>query len=306
MADMAYIKLTWRCNQTCLFCSSPEREEHLTLSVARKRINALAGTDCRGVILTGGEPTLHEELPAIIRHVRAKGLECHMITNGQLTVDKEFVDTLAEAGLERMHVSLHSCRDDIQTLLTQNPESLDKILGTLENASRRKIPVTVNTVINAYNADHLDENVRWVKERFASITSFVWVLLDPTMNRVSRNRDTLPRFADFEISLARAMRFLDEGGLSFRVERVPLCYMAEYAHCAVETREIVKSKERFVHVSGKRGAAPQAPFRYGKAEVCGFCFLKDICAGLYEMDAYYPSEALYPVFLHPETIIEKI
>ena len=40
------------------------------------------------------------------------------------------------------------------------------------------------------------------------------------------------------------MRFLHKEGRTFRVERVPLCYMTEFAHCSTETRKIVKGEER--------------------------------------------------------------
>ena len=52
----------------------------------------------------------------------------------------------------------------------------------------------------------------------------MWNNLDPSMGRAEVNQDQfVPRLADFELSLHRALRFLDteRSGRTFRVERVP-------------------------------------------------------------------------------------
>ena len=73
--------------------------------------------------------------------------------------------------------------------------------------------MNINTVINAFNADHLDENVRTFTGRFPFLRHFVWNNLDPSMGRAETNRDTAHRLRDFEVSLNRAMRFLAQSGL---------------------------------------------------------------------------------------------
>ena len=85
-------------------------------------------------------------------------------------------------------------------------------MGALENLGAQVgVTVNINTVINRFNADHLDENVRFFVERFPFLRHFVWNNLDPSMGRAETNRDTAHRLADFELSLARAMRFLAQG-----------------------------------------------------------------------------------------------
>ena len=73
------------------------------------------------------------------------------------------------------------------------------------------------------------------------------------------------------------MRMLAETGRSFRVERVPLCYMTEYAHCSTETRKIVKSEERIVHFLDNKGTVRQTEWGHLYAEVCEGCSVRSIC-----------------------------
>ena len=61
-----------------------------------------------GVILTGGEPTIVEHLPDLIRYCVAQGLEPRLITNGQRLANPTYMAELHDAGLRMIHCSLHS------------------------------------------------------------------------------------------------------------------------------------------------------------------------------------------------------
>ena len=73
------------CNFRCPYCHNAEllgdAEEVMTvaglLAFLRKRQGIL-----EGVCITGGEPTLHPELPALLREVRALGYAVKLDTNG--------------------------------------------------------------------------------------------------------------------------------------------------------------------------------------------------------------------------------
>ncbi len=306
MANLGYIQVTRQCNQHCRFCSNPERMVTLSLEEAVERVNDLADREYFGVIFTGGEPTLMEHLPEAMAHAKSRGVQVRLITNGQKTADYDFISRLVDAGLDHINISMHSYRDSVQAFLTENPDSLKNITKTLENTSKLDLSTDINTVINSYNADHLDMTVKWVVRNFPHVRHFVWNNIDPRMNRASQNKDTVPKLQSFEISLYKACRFLEATGRTFRVERVPLCYMADFAHCSTETRKIIKNEERIVHFLDEKRFVRQTDWEHGKAECCKICFLESICAGLYEIDTYYDSEELYPIFIKKETIVSKV
>src|SRR5262249_39983848 len=130
--------------------------------------------------------------------------------------------------------------------------------------------------------------------------------LDPSMGRAETNRDTAHRLRDFEVSLNRAMLFLASSGRTFRVERVPLCFMVEFAHCSTETRKIVKGEERIVHFLDDKGTVRQTDFRHPKADACKACSLDAICGGLFELGEWYDLAELAPVFVPKERIVRRI
>jgi MoaA/NifB/PqqE/SkfB family radical SAM enzyme len=306
MANLGYIQLVRVCNQQCRFCSNPETDYKLPVEDAMKKVDDLRERGYDGIILTGGEPTMCPYLEELIAYATSRGVASRMITNGQKTADPALVERLVAAGLKHVHVSVHSHDAKVQAELTGNPDSLPNIEKSLENFHRAGVNADVNITIQAYNGGSLDRVVGWLVSRFPHLRHFVFNFLDPTSDRVAVNRDTIPKLADVELSLHRALTMLHKSRRTFRVERVPLCYMAEFAWASTETRKIVKEEERIVHFLDQRGMVRQTTFRHGKADVCKVCLLEPICAGLFEMDTFYQSAELYPVFLPPGPIIKRI
>jgi MoaA/NifB/PqqE/SkfB family radical SAM enzyme len=306
VANIGYMQLVRHCNQYCRFCSNPATGWMLDLETAKREIDDFKERGYFGVILTGGEPSLSEIVPDVTRYAMDAGLHVRMITNGSRIAKPEIAKAFVDAGLRHYHVSIHSCREELEDFLTGVKGSFGLAMQALENLGTLGVTVNINTVINKMNADHLDQNVRYFTERFPFLRHFVWNNLDPSMGRAETNRDTAHRLADFELSLARAMRFLHKSGRTFRVERVPLCYMTEFAHCSTETRKIVKSEERIVHFLDEKGTVRQTDFRHPKAECCKSCTLDDICGGLFELGDHYDLAELYPVFVPKEDIVRKV
>ncbi len=306
MANLGYIQVCRICNQKCLFCSNPDNERVLGLAEAKEQIDSLVNQGYTGVILTGGEPTLHPQLDEIVAYAEKRNIHARIITNGQKTADRELLQRLVEAGLEHLHLSVHSTRKNLQSEITGNPESLKNVNRTAVNARDLELTCDINTVICAQNADHLDQTVGEMFTAFPFIRHFVFNNLDSRMNRVVENPQSVAKLRDFELALYRATRFLEEHNCTYRIERVPLCYMTEFAHASTETRKIVKQEERTVHFLDEKGEIHQVEFFHEKAKVCKSCSLNEICAGLYDMDGAYSSKELYPVFVDPQIIINRI
>ncbi len=314
MANLGYMQLVRHCNQYCRFCSNPETGWVLDLDTAKRQIDDFVRRDYFGVILTGGEPSLSPIVAEVTRHARDQGLHVRMITNGSKIADPKVARSYVEAGLRHFHVSVHSCREDVEDFLTGVRGSFALAMRAVENlaaldaelAAEGGVTVDVNTDINAFNCDHLDETARALVARFPFVRHFVWNNLDPSMGRAETNRDTAHRLRDLEVSLGRALAFLAREGRSYRVERVPLCFMVEHAHASTETRKIVKGEERIVHFLDDKGTIRQTDFRHEKAAACGHCTLDSICGGLFELGSFYDTRELAPVFVPKEPIVRRI
>lgn len=306
MANLGYMQLVRHCNQYCRICSNPETPYVLDLETARRELDDFAERGYQGVILTGGEPSLSAIVPQIVRDAIDRGLSVRMITNGSRLADGALADEYLAAGLRHYHVSLYSSRAQVHDAITCVKGSHAMACQAIGNLCDRGAVVNLNTVINRLNCDHLDELARFVIERLGGVRHVVINNLDPSMGRAETNREMLHRLRDMEVSLHRALTLLQASGRTFRVERVPLCYMAEFAHASTETRKIVKQEERTIHFLDEKGTVRQTSFRHAKAEVCGACTLDAICAGLFEMGHGYDAGELSPLFVDREAIERRI
>ena len=89
------------CNLRCPFCHNPalvlpDRE---TDSLSTEELLAFLETrrgKLDGVCVTGGEPTLYEDLPALLRQIRGLGFAVKLDTNG---TNPDMLEALAQEGL---------------------------------------------------------------------------------------------------------------------------------------------------------------------------------------------------------------
>ncbi len=308
MANLGYIQLNRTCNQNCLFCSNPENGNVLNFNQAKYYIDDFIKSKVDGIIFTGGEPTLNKALPDLLKYCQDQGLESRIITNGQLTADFNFLNELKKAGLSLMHVSVHSVNPKIQDNLSQTSDSFKNIIKTLINAQKLNVAVNLNTVINSKNAKSLDRNIKFFVRKFPEISHYIFNNLDPRMNRVESNKYLVPQLIDFKKSLNHALAFLSKYNKSFRVERVPLCYMLNYSHYSTETRKIIKGEGRTIIFLDDRedSYSKQNYFFYQKAKQCKKCSLESICAGLYAMGDYFSEKELMPQDISAKLIIDKV
>jgi MoaA/NifB/PqqE/SkfB family radical SAM enzyme len=307
VANIGYIQVVRHCNHFCGFCSNPTTPYVHTFETMKVLVDDLVSRGYFGVILTGGEPSLHPELPRIARYASDRGLHVRMITNGWRLADPEFAREMAEAGLRLVHVSVYSVRPEVEARLRGLPGTLDRAFAAIDNAHAHGIEVNVNCVINKLNADHLDENVRHYLGHHPHVRHFVWNNLDPSMGRAEVNQaEFTPRLADFEVSLHRALSLLHASGRTFRVEKVPLCYMTDFAWASTETRKIVKGEERIVHFLDHKQTVRQTSWEHIYADACDACSLRTICGGLFDRgNAYDPAE-LSPVFVPRDAVVRAI
>ncbi|MFK7998152.1 MAG: radical SAM protein [Polyangiales bacterium] len=307
MANLGYIQVVRHCNHLCGFCSNPTTPYSHDFESMRPLVDDFVARGYFGIILTGGEPTLHPDLPRICAYARDQGLHVRMITNGHRLADRQFAKDMANAGLQLAHVSIYSVRPDVEEALRGTKDTLPRAFAALDNAGAQGIEVNINCVINKLNASHLDENVRHLVRHHPQVRHFVWNNLDPSMGRAEVNQDKFtPRLADFELSLHRAMRFLHKSGRTFRVEKVPLCFMTDFAWASTETRKIVKGEERIVCFLDAKQSVRQTDWEHIYTDGCEQCSLREICGGLFDRGNGYDPAELSPVFIERDKVVRTI
>lgn len=290
MANIWYIQVNRHCNNGCHFCSNPSNGNNITYDRGIELIDDFIERQYSWIIFTGGEPTLSPDLPKWIQYSSEKGIDCRIISNGMMCANYNYVERLRNAGLTLIHFSLYSYIEPVHDFLTDTPGSYKKLLKSIQNALKLWIRVQLNCVINHYNQEHLEKTVKFIVKNFPQIQHFVWNNLDPLMMR--KTETALSTLPDFKIAwehIVKALSFLESTGRTFRVERLPLCFMRGFEWASTETRKMVKEEERIVHFLDFRESIRQSwkHWEHDKLEPCKKCDLNSICSWIYEREQFY-------------------
>jgi GTP 3',8-cyclase len=155
------ISITDRCNFRCVYCMPKEifgrdyafleRSELLTFEELARVVGVFAALGVRTVRLTGGEPLVRRhvenlvELLADIETPAGDKLELALTTNGSLLTQK--AKALANAGLDRITVSLDSLDDEAFRAMNDVEFPVQQVLDGIEAAAEAGLPVKVNAVV---------------------------------------------------------------------------------------------------------------------------------------------------------------
>lgn len=162
------LSVTDRCNYRCVYCMPEEgfdwvkKDKLLTYEEMNILVRVFATMGIRHVRITGGEPTIRKDLHVLIRAIKSTpGIEeVSMTTNGQLFA--KTVTQLADAGLDRINISLDTLSDERHREITRIGD-LDKVLDAIALAREHGItPIKVNMVVmDGYNDDEVVDLVRY-------------------------------------------------------------------------------------------------------------------------------------------------
>ncbi|MFF9505462.1 radical SAM protein [Streptomyces sp. NPDC014724] len=134
------------------------------------------------VHFTGGEPTLHPELPGLIRIARRLGLTVGLTSNGENGA--AVIPEAAEAGLDRINLSVFGTTPE-ELAAVQGPRlasrklaarKLDALSKTVDTARAHGIKVSANIVIPDYN--HVERVLRIIEQHGRSVVVRMLVSLE--------------------------------------------------------------------------------------------------------------------------------
>ena len=158
------LSVTDRCNLRCRYCMPEDeyvwlpRASILTFEELDRLVRVFSRLGVRKVRLTGGEPLLRHDLPALVRLVaRIPQIEdLAMTTNGLLLAQQ--AAALRAAGLQRVTVSLDTLRPERMLAFAKSARHGDVLAGIRAARDAGFEPVKLNSVvIRGFNDDELGE-----------------------------------------------------------------------------------------------------------------------------------------------------
>ncbi len=232
------ISVTDRCNFRCPYCMPSEiygeryeflpRPEILTFEEIERLARLFVGLGAAKIRLTGGEPLLRAELPALVTRLAAiDGLEdVTLTTNGVLLADQ--AGALRDAGLKRVTVSLDSLDEDVFRRMSGGRSSPEVVLAAIDAARHAGLaPIKINCVVQRGVNEHTIVDLASRFRGTGCIVRFIEYMDVGTLNRwdaadVVSAREIVERIGsafpleplepNYRGEVARRWRYLDGAG----------------------------------------------------------------------------------------------
>jgi MoaA/NifB/PqqE/SkfB family radical SAM enzyme len=248
-----------RCNLACTYCNEfDDVSEPVPLGEMIARIDRLAELGTAVVTISGGEPLLHPELDAILRHIHRRDMVSTLITNGYKLTPKR-IASLNAARLDRLQISIDNVEPD--EVSKKSLKVLDKKLRYL--AEHAVFDVNINSVIGA-NVDRPDDALTIAQRaRSFGFTATMGVIHDDTGHLKSLSPAERRVFDAFQ----RVNRF--------SITRFNATFQTNLANgkpndwrCRAGARYLYVCEDGLVHYCSQQRGYPGAPLRdYGPAQM---------------------------------------
>jgi GTP 3',8-cyclase len=219
------ISVTDRCNFRCTYCMPKEvfgrdyrfldRRELLTFEEIARVARVFVSLGTQKIRITGGEPLVRRDLERLIEQLAGLDVDLTLTTNGSLLPAK--AQSLADAGLRRITVSLDALDDAMFRALNDVDFPVDRVLDGIDAAAAAGLPVKVNAVVKrGVNESQIVPMAAFFKERGQTLRFIEY--MDVGHSNGWRLDDVVPA--------AEIVRTLDE---AFGVEAVDPSYRGEVA-----------------------------------------------------------------------------
>jgi cyclic pyranopterin phosphate synthase len=167
------ISVTDKCNLRCVYCMPEEglpwlrRADLLSYEEIASVVRVMAGMGLKRIRITGGEPLVRRDLPVLIRAIAdTPGIEDIALSTNAVLLD-DLAESLREAGVVRVNISLDSLQPDRVDAISRRPGSYEKIMRGIAAAERVGMhPIKMNAVImRGRNDDEIADFARATIDR---------------------------------------------------------------------------------------------------------------------------------------------
>lgn len=156
------LHLTERCPLDCLHCLRDPGARPADLpveTIARVLEQAVRTHGVEHISLTGGEPTVHPDLAAVVGVIVRLGLEFHLVTSGvgfERLLAIVDADAAARRALTRVNVSVDGAGSKTHDAI-RGVGSYRRAMVAIAACKAREIPLAVQMTVNALNQAELEQ-----------------------------------------------------------------------------------------------------------------------------------------------------
>ncbi len=164
------------CNINCIYCSVDEGcpskkliddviEKDYLVEELRRLIDYKKADNIDIHINSQGEPLLYADIVELVRDIKnIKAVKIISIdTNGTL-LNKNLINSLADAGLTRFNLSLNAINPDIADKIANKPYDIKKVLEMAKYITKKTDLIITPVLVKGYNEQEMPRLIEFAKE----------------------------------------------------------------------------------------------------------------------------------------------
>jgi MoaA/NifB/PqqE/SkfB family radical SAM enzyme len=289
----ADLKVGFACNNRCVFCAQGDKRSACGSipvdELLRRLVAVRAGappkdggavgpvSGPRGLVLTGGEPTLYKPLLKLVELARRLGYDPIQIqTNGRMLSYPHILEALLAAGANEFSPSLHGSTSAIHEGLTRAPGSFAESVAGIENVARSGAALVTNSVVTRGNTHDLPALVDLLGRLGVRHAQLAFV--HPVGTALAMFDEVVPRHPDVVEPVRAARDVARRYEMRLVTEGIPLCFLRGMEELCVEDEipptTVVDLDGQVADYSGWRVAEGKA-----HGEPCRACSMRARCEG---------------------------
>jgi len=151
-------ELTHRCPLQCAYCSNPvellKANREMTTEAWLALFDQAADLGVLQIHLSGGEPTLRQDLEVLVERLAHRGIYTNLITAG-VGIAEGRIEALARAGLDHVQLSFQGALPETTERIGNHRGAHEKKIETAMRVRAAGLPLTINAPIHRHNIDEI-------------------------------------------------------------------------------------------------------------------------------------------------------
>jgi len=254
------------CNSSCIMCTTIRNEDKKVkqTTISKEDIIAMIDSDKNQeyFAITGGEPTIRDDLLEIIDHIKKKypDKEIKLLTNGRRLFYQGYSRKIASSGVDKIIIPLHAHEATLHDFISRADGSFEQTIKGIHNISKYNVPIEIRVVIHGINYPFIPEIAELINNELGNV-SVVFLYFD-IIGSAYLNREKLV------VPMTKVAGYLEKGIDTLRDKEVSLYH---FPLCTI-------NKKYRKHAKGKTVEDRRIIF----VKECNSCKEKDKCCGIWK------------------------
>ncbi len=222
--------LTSRCNNHCICCPQPPREDHEDyLAVALAMLDLVENDEIHTLGVTGGEPTVvwDKLIPLLQTISNRPKTAVQILTNGRALADYGRAEALAASTEGRclVCIPLYSDTHHIHDEIACAPGSFWETIAGIKNLARLTIPVEMRVLIVKPNYLRLPQIARFIYMNLPFVSHVAFMGMELVGFAARNIADLWISPPEYMLNLEEAVHLLRQRNVEVSIYNHPLCIL---------------------------------------------------------------------------------